>query len=212
MKRKIIAITILSIVTGLLILNLVKTKDTEVKKTQKQVNNTNMLTMMLETEAGTGNYEETTASEWPQDGYIFNESLSRCENGGTLSWDDNAKKVIMKANNSDKCYVYFDQLTRYLIITDSFEKDDDGRNVSDIYLNNVNITDNINQKIPYEVGDVLKYYHERECPRRGIELKNANNQVIAEIDARVQGIYHEYILTGEERYVTEYWGGICAPI
>ena len=199
-------------VTLLVILNLVKTKDIEVKKTQKQVNNTNMLTMMLETEAGTGNYEETTASEWPQDGYIFNESLSRCENGGTLSWDDNAKKVIMKANNSDKCYVYFDQLTRYLIITDSFEKDYDGRNVSDIYLNNVNITDNINQKIPYEVGDVLKYYHERECPRRGIELKNANNQVIAEIDARVQGIYHEYILTGEERYVTEYWGGVCAPI
>ena len=108
MNKKIIIIAILSIITGLVILNLVKTKDIEVEKTQKQVNNTNMLTMMLETEAGTGNYEETTASEWPQDGYIFNESLSRCENGGMLSWDDDAKKVIMKSNTSDKCYVYFD--------------------------------------------------------------------------------------------------------
>ena len=212
MKRKIITITMLSIITGLVVFNIGYNKTNVEDDPKNPIKNTNMLTMMLETEAGTGNYEETTASEWPQEGYTFNSSLSRCENGGTLSWDDDAKKVIMKANNSDKCYVYFDQLTRYLIITDSFEKDYDGRNVSDIYLNNVNITDNINQKIPYEVGDVLKYYHERECPRRGIELKNANNQVIAEIDARVQGIYHEYILTGEERYVTEYWGGVCAPI
>ena len=65
--------------------------------------------MMLETEAETGNYEETTASEWPQDGYVFNASLSRCENGGTLSWDDETKKVLMESNSSDKCYVYFDK-------------------------------------------------------------------------------------------------------
>ncbi len=108
MNKKIIVITILSIITGLVLLNLVKTKDIEIEKTQKQVNNTNMLTMMLETEAETGNYEEVKQSEWPQDGYVFNASLSRCENGGTLSWDEEAKKVIMKSNISDKCYVYFD--------------------------------------------------------------------------------------------------------
>ena len=108
MNKKIITITILSIVTGLLILNLVKTKDSEVEKMPKQVKNTNMLTMMLETEAGTGSYEEVTQSEWPQDGYVFNASLSRCENGGSLSWDDNAKKIILNTDVSDKCYVYFD--------------------------------------------------------------------------------------------------------
>ena len=101
-------ITILSIVTGLVILNIANKKENAIKEIEKQITNTNMLTMMLETEAGTGNYEEVTQSEWPQDGYIFNESLSRCENGGTLSWDDDAKKVIMKSNSSDKCYVYFD--------------------------------------------------------------------------------------------------------
>ena len=65
-----------------------------------------MLTMMLETKDGI--YKETIASEWPMEGYVFNENLSRCENGGILSWDDENKKVIMQSNTSDKCYVYFD--------------------------------------------------------------------------------------------------------
>ena len=64
--------------------------------------------MMLETEAGTGIYEETTASEWPTDGYVFNTELSKCENGGIVFWDDESKSVKMKSNISDKCYVYFD--------------------------------------------------------------------------------------------------------
>ena len=67
------------------------------------------LSMMLETEAGSGNYELTTASSWPTDGYIFNSTLSKCENGGELSWDDTNKKVLMSGNMSDKCYVYFDK-------------------------------------------------------------------------------------------------------
>ena len=108
MNKKIKVIIILSIITGLLIFNITNKKENAIKETTEQINNTNILTMMLETEAGTGSYEEVTQSEWPQDGYVFNESLSRCENGGTLSWDDDAKKVIMKSNSSDKCYVYFD--------------------------------------------------------------------------------------------------------
>ena len=70
--------------------------------------NINTLSMMLETEAGSGNYEMTTASSWPTDGYIFNTELSKCENGGELSWDDENKRVLMSGNVSDKCYVYFD--------------------------------------------------------------------------------------------------------
>ena len=77
-------------------------------KSKEQIKSNDMLTMMLETEAGTGVYEETKASEWPTDGYIFNETLSKCENGGTLTWDDENKKVEMQSNTSDKCYIYFD--------------------------------------------------------------------------------------------------------
>ena len=108
MNKKIIVITILSIMTGLVIFNIANQKENAIKETEKPITNSNMLTMMLETEAGTGNYEEVKQSEWPQDGYVFNASLSRCENGGTLSWDEEAKKVIMESNVSDKCYVYFD--------------------------------------------------------------------------------------------------------
>ncbi len=77
-------------------------------KSKEQIKSKDMLTMMLETEAGTGVYEETTANEWPIDGYVFNAELSKCENGGTLSWDDENKKVVIQSNTSDKCYIYFD--------------------------------------------------------------------------------------------------------
>lgn len=70
----------------------------------------NELSMMLETESGSGEYEKTTASAWPTEGYMFNPELSKCENGGELSWDDENDRVIMSGNKSDKCYVYFDMI------------------------------------------------------------------------------------------------------
>ena len=77
---------------------------------KKRIIQENTLSMMLETEAGSGNYEMTTASSWPTDGYVFNTTLSKCENGGELSWDDENKRVVMSGNVSDKCYVYFDKV------------------------------------------------------------------------------------------------------
>ena len=50
----------------------------------------------------------TTQNSWPTDGYVFNSELSKCENGGTLSWDKTNKMVKFSGNISDKCYVYFD--------------------------------------------------------------------------------------------------------
>ena len=64
--------------------------------------------MMLETEAGTGIYEETTANDWPSEGYVFNAELSKCENGGIVTFNEETKKINMQTNISDKCYVYFD--------------------------------------------------------------------------------------------------------
>lgn len=77
---------------------------------KKRIIQENTLSMMLETEEGSGNYEMTTASSWPTDGYVFNTTLSKCENGGELSWDDENKRVVMSGNVSDKCYVYFDKV------------------------------------------------------------------------------------------------------
>ncbi len=75
------------------------------------------ISMMLETASGSGEYEKTTASEWPTDGYIFNTELSKCENGSTLSWDAENNKVVMSGNTSDKCYVYFDKVINIISFT-----------------------------------------------------------------------------------------------
>ena len=64
--------------------------------------------MMYETGPGTGEYSESKSSLWPESGYIFNDTLSGCENGGELSWNDETKAVILNSNSSDACYVYFD--------------------------------------------------------------------------------------------------------
>ena len=71
--------------------------------------NNNMLSMMLETDSGSGQYEMTSLSSWPTNGYVFNEQMSKCEQGSILKWDDANKKVIMEGNVSDKCYVFFDK-------------------------------------------------------------------------------------------------------
>ena len=65
------------------------------------------IAIMYETD--NGNYEVSDGTSWLLDGYKFNENLSGCENGGTISWNDATQKVEMKTNISDKCYIYFDK-------------------------------------------------------------------------------------------------------
>ena len=79
-------------------------------ETEERKMNTNALTMMYETEAGSGEYTESSDNTWPLEGYGFNEELSRCENGSKLSWDNTTKRVIVEANTVEKCYVYFDKV------------------------------------------------------------------------------------------------------
>ena len=81
----------------------------ETKETKKE-----LLSMMLETSAGSGEYQKTSASAWPTEGYVFNETLSKCEKGSSLSWDSTKNKVVMMGNVSDKCYVYFDKEIKLL--------------------------------------------------------------------------------------------------
>lgn len=68
------------------------------------VNNTNngMFAIMLETEAGSGEYQESKSNTWPGEGYIFNENLSVCENGSELSWNEELNAVNLKINIADK--------------------------------------------------------------------------------------------------------------
>ena len=68
----------------------------------------NAITMMYETDVGSGEYQVSNDSTWPESGYAFNETLSKCENGGKIIWNDDTKKITMQTTTSDKCYVYFD--------------------------------------------------------------------------------------------------------
>lgn len=110
-KSKYISIIIIQfIIIFTLVINTNKPKEVMNDNNTKIIKkNKDTISMMLETEAGSGNYEMTTASNWPTEGYIFNSTLSKCENGGELSWDDINKKVLMSGNTSDKCYVFFDK-------------------------------------------------------------------------------------------------------
>ena len=112
MKKKKIVIFSIVIVILFLVISLLRNNNKTVLINDKENNyliNSNAITMMYETETGSGEYQTTTDTSWPQEGYIFNERLSSCENGGTLSGNSETNKVIMMSNTSDKCYVYFDK-------------------------------------------------------------------------------------------------------
>ena len=114
MKKKLLVLSVI----GLVSLSIVLLRENIILKSKIDVDTDNververkdMLSMMLETDVDSGNYELTTRSEWPTDGYKFNSDLSMCENGGELLWDDVNETIIMQSHTSDKCYVYFDKI------------------------------------------------------------------------------------------------------
>lgn len=108
-------ITIISFGFILIIIHYCLNNNNYYKTAMVKENKSNMLSMMLETKQGSGEYELVNASKWPTEGYVFNKELSKCENGGELSWDDTKKIIVMNSVGSDKCYVYFDVSIKPLI-------------------------------------------------------------------------------------------------
>ncbi len=152
MKNKIILsiLTCLSVIAIVLIVYRGKNNTLEDSK-DIPTKNSDMLSMMLETEAGSGEYKVVEQSEWPtlSDGYKFNSTLSKCENGSEVSWDDENNKVVIKSNISDKCYIYFDVHNPTLEEVCSGGDDlaycvksygDLGPDVSNIYIHNSSLT------------------------------------------------------------------------
>lgn len=68
----------------------------------------NTFAIMLETDAGTGEYEQSTSGRWPSSPYEYNENLSYCENGSTLTWNEETNAINLSTGIADKCYLYFD--------------------------------------------------------------------------------------------------------
>ncbi len=163
MKKRIIlsGILFILIIISVLVYFNKNNNDLENVLQNKKYNET--ISMMLETASGSGEYEKTTASEWPTEGYVFNEELSRCENGSTLSWNAENNKVVMSGNTSDKCYVYFDKVVKATI---------NEMVTSDVTDTSVTITINATKG----TYDISKYYYSVD---NGVTWnESANNKIV----------------------------------
>ena len=152
MKKKILLISSMLVTFILIIFVSLNNTNNENKNVlsntnkDKQVIKSNMITMMYETEAGSGEYIETKDNTWPESGYIFNETLSGCEKGGELDYNQQNNTVNLLSNSSDRCYVYFDKY--------------DG-----VWIDNVSITNVTGSSVTLDVsatsenGSISKYYY-----------------------------------------------------
>ena len=117
-KYKFFIVLILLFLVSLVSYNELK-KNNVYEENIKFSKNVKSISMNLEQTAGAGDYKTVTQINWPTEGYKFNKELSRCENGGELSWDKINKTVVMIGSTIDKCYVYFDiyvpTLTDYVV-------------------------------------------------------------------------------------------------
>ena len=109
MKKKLILSAFILIAVTLTVILLGQSNERVIYSSKiKEIPTTDTLAMMYETESGSGEYIVSDDTSWPLEGYTFNAELSRCENGSKLYWDEETQSVMMEANVSDKCYVYFD--------------------------------------------------------------------------------------------------------
>ena len=110
-KKKMIVLSLFSLILLLFVIILYGNKYKKQVYTEEgnnQIRTGTSISMMLETKRGSGDYEPSNSSEWPKEGYTFNAERSKCENGGTLSWNDETNSVVLTTKVSDKCFVYFD--------------------------------------------------------------------------------------------------------
>ena len=100
----IVSITIMSFT----IYNIVINNDVYEEVDDRNIVNNKLISLMLEETRGSGIYKLSKNNKWPSKKYIFNETLSNCKNGSTLTWNENDNSVTVNVNKTDKCEVYFD--------------------------------------------------------------------------------------------------------
>ena len=110
MKKKVIIISFLLITIILLTSFKKEVKTNNFVNNEINKKNNSLLSMMLETNIGSGEYEVSNDSSWPSSGYQFNAELSKCENGGVIVWNEDTGAISVRVSKTDKCYAYFDRL------------------------------------------------------------------------------------------------------
>ena len=130
--------------------NYYASKEVIINEKKSYLNTDNMMSMMYETSSGSDEYMVASDNTWPQEGYVFNERLSGCENGGKLIWDDERKTVTLSTNVSDKCYLYFD---KYNVATINSVTVSDSSSESITLTVNATAGQNAIEKYYYSVDD-----------------------------------------------------------
>ena len=129
-----------------------------------------------------------TDNKWPGEGYVFNESLSRCENGSKLTWNDETKSVTLKANISDKCYLYFDIEPPEGIILTTNNTDNTFNPTTPAALNCVGSNSIYNQKYQrIEVASIENKYTTCNLTYQTPSSKNYLNSYITSLAGQTQG-------------------------
>ena len=100
----IVSITIMSFT----IYNIVINNDVYEEVDNRNIINNKLISLMIEETRGSGVYKVSKDNKWPSKKYIFNETLSNCKNGSTLTWNKNDNSVTVNVNKTDKCEAYFD--------------------------------------------------------------------------------------------------------
>lgn len=192
MKENIIISSLAVLILALGIALVYEPNDKEIyASTNNEIVTENSLAMMYETEAGSGEYQIANDNTWPQEGYVFNAELSKCENGSTLYWDDETKSVMMEANLSDKCYVYFDVKPSYQFETSGVS------DFKSVKLNGEEIT--IGNSYEYEPGDTLVVLmNDTAAADSVLRVYNSENSLLHEYEAFACAGSFTVELTGNE--------------
>ncbi|MEG1506078.1 MAG: DUF6273 domain-containing protein [Bacilli bacterium] len=111
----ILVVLILFLTTFIVVfsINYLESDKTVIKSGNEIKQSSKSIALMLETTLASGEYKVNNDSIWPSTGYKFNSTLSKCENGSILTYDNVTKKVIVQSNKSDKCFVYFDKIPTF---------------------------------------------------------------------------------------------------
>ena len=192
MKENIIISSLAVLILALGIALVYEPNDKEIyASTNNEIVTENSLAMMYETEAGSGEYQIANDNTWPQEGYVFNAELSKCENGSTLYWDDETKSVMMEANLSDKCYVYFDVKPSYQFETSGVS------DFKSVKLNGEEIT--IGNSYEYEPGDTLVVLmNDTAAADSVLRVYNSENSLLHEYESFACAGSFTVELTGNE--------------
>ena len=108
MKKKNIFICIGVILILVISIGLAYSKQSE--KEELKLDTSHLISIMLENDIASDEYEKTEITKWPIEGYSFNEEESYCDSDSTIKWVNN--KIQIVGNMSDKCYIFFDKIVK----------------------------------------------------------------------------------------------------